>query len=200
VKRTGKANRPHVTDVSGLEPHQERELIRHLNDGYLELAEIDRLTFAIKCYWPEIQASILYEPEVRKARAVHRHFAGVAAHARALKDALAVEPPLWDTEGIDWLAFHATLERVLKSAAAEAEASQPRKGRGRRPEEWRDKLIAVVYHHYPESKAKIADSSHFERTVAMLLRFLAASVEDVHGAIVDARRRCPESPVIIARA
>jgi hypothetical protein len=200
MRRAGKAKRPQVTAVSGLEPHQERALMRHLSDGYLELKEIDRLAFAIRCYWPEVQASILYGSEVREQRTVsHRHFAKMAAHARGLQEALSAERPLVNTCGVDWAGFDAALKRVLKSAEMEVEASQPRRGRGRRPEEWRDELVAVVYAHYPETKAKLAEESHFEKTVALLLRFLAADVEDVHGLIVDARRRRPKSPQLITR-
>lgn len=62
-------------------------------------------------------------------------------------------------------------------------------GRGRKPIEWRDDLIEIVYRCYPSGSVVKSDGSHFEETIEMILGYIDKEVSDVHSVVMDALRR-----------
>ena len=67
-------------------------------------------------------------------------------------------------------------------------------GRGRPPDEWRDRLVSVIFSVYPPGEAKKTPGSHFEHTVEIALAYLDQDRQNVHGLILRALRRQPLAP------
>jgi len=134
----------------------------------------------------------------RQRRISHRHFAAIANHAAVLRDLLRTERPLHNTAVVEWPAFDAALDVLIRSARVHAETNQPKSGRGRLPVEWRDRLVSLIYSVYPPGAATKTENSHFEDTVDRVLALLDAAVEDVHSVVLDALRRCPDAPYVVS--
>jgi hypothetical protein len=178
-----------------LTQEKEGELTRHLSTGGVFTAEeVEDLVWAIQHWMPVIRSPNRHE--LRENR--YLHFSGMVTHARALQKALASERPLWGTKDISWENFEADLARLVESAEAEVQAASPRKTRGRRPEEWRDDLIALVRSRYPET-FKRGLRAHFEYTIALLLKFIDAEPDDIKATVRDVLRRNPQPPFSFRR-
>jgi len=176
--------------VDQLTPAQERALTAHLK---LKLPAPDaaRLFAAIQHWFAA--GGFGANAEAREWSAGHRrHMAQIATLARALQDALRVEPPLWNTAGIDWPTFDALLERV--SCSAEASSPAPERLTGAPRVRWRDDLIAVVHAHYPPDKLTVSWCSHFETTLEMLLGYLGEELEDLHTQVRRTLKRGAKPP------
>jgi hypothetical protein len=131
-----------------------------------------------------------------------KHFTKVSNQAMELRQSLAKRRPDLGLAGLDWSALDQMLSAVEASAHSMASSVRsvkaPPSNRGRRPEEWRDELIALVYGLYPPGKAVKTTGSHFESTVGMLLEWVGRDVEDLHGLVIDALQRRPRSYVLDA--
>lgn len=92
------------------------------------------------------------------------------------------------------------LERMRQRAVDESHVLAPQhRGRGRRRLEWRDRLVAVMWHAYPAGVATKSVGGHFEETIEILLRFLDRDVANVHGVIIEALKR-QKAPAIRVEA
>lgn len=196
---------------------QEAELLRHLATEIPEVEHASSLlpmTPLATAYWEIapyfLRAKIETTSEgslTRDATERREHAASVRTHATALAALLRSRP----TEigrldltaenfeaialmGSSWPLVVQAIALIAETATIEeAELQQPKR-QGRRPQQWRDELIAAVFHAYPIGLAKKSEGSHFERTVEMLLGFLNREVSDLHGVVIDALKRCPDRP------
>lgn len=109
-----------------------------------------------------------------------------------------VDPRLGDFRpeipSFDWPALQEGLRLLASAAAAEAAAFQPTIQRGAPPDWLRDRLINLIHAVYPPGAAKKSDGSHFEQTVAMVLRFIDREPGDVHGLVIAALKRWSAAP------
>jgi hypothetical protein len=132
--------------------------------------------------------------EVLASKAAHH--GAILEHATALRVLLKIERPL--TVGICptvWDPLEATLWQIVGALRAHLEGTTPRPTRrGRKPEEWRDRLIALVFNLYPPGLAAKTADGHFEETIGMLLGYLGVEVNDVHSVVLDALARHPHLP------
>jgi hypothetical protein len=178
-----------------LTAEQKNALAVHLS----EVLEGDRLSRAVftldlVCLSALFEGTFAAETKAAVARQ-HKFFCKMVTDGRALQASLQQCPP-FVREPLDWIAFDRALDSIIKAADCEAQASRPQCGGGRPPLRWRDKLIMYVYKVYPAKTATKSVGSHFERTVEMLLGFLARDVEDIHGVVVDALRRRPAASLL----
>jgi hypothetical protein len=184
---------PLLIPEGGLTDTQRAQLAAHLARA-LDSSEADRLLFAIDHWWS-------YGPRTATDDAVasrvewEQHMRRVANVARELAEALEMGRPAWNTAGIDWPMFDRALARIRSSA--EAEAPERRSPRGAPPVKWRDDLIALVHSHYPPTKLTVSWSSHFERTIALLLGYLGSDVEDLHKQVRRVLARQPHPPFVV---
>jgi hypothetical protein len=123
----------------------------------------------------------------------------IAQRIKELQRVLAHRPELWGEGSFDWRALEQQLAELERLVTRHIEGRTPRPRRGRTPLDWRDDLVSLAYSLYPEGEAAKSEGSHFESTVAMLLQYLDAEVNDVHSVVVDALRRQPEPPFRVSR-
>jgi hypothetical protein len=150
------------------------------------------------CAWAESEIRLEKKTPgwTRAERGVRfKHFSALLVHATAVQDLLrANRRPLPGTIDLDWTAFDDALATVINSTRREVAAARPGSKRGRPPEEWRDRLITVVFSVYPVGAAMKTTGSHFEETVRMLLEYLGRELEDIHSVTLDALHRQPAPP------
>jgi hypothetical protein len=191
-RKTGAPRNP----ISHLTPEQERALNAHLRLG-LPDPDAKRLFAAID-HW------LFYgpwsaTPEAQEWHADNRARSGrIAQLARALRCELEAEREREGiiVHGLDWPSLGASLERIATTAARLTGTPQAPKP-GRRTLTWRENLIALVQAHYPSGKLSRSRGSHFEETIAMVLRFLGESLGDLHGQIIRTLKRRPASPFVL---
>lgn len=197
-----RAKRPATTESeAGLTQDQERELTAWLHEGGFTSEEIEDVVWAINHWFPVIQARLREGAAgpLRRARR-SKHFSVMASHAQELQKLLGKERPLWKTADIDWAAFDGALGRLIESAHEEAVSARPKEVKGRRPEEWRDELVALVHSLYPERViAKRGGKAHRDKTVAKLLDFLDVEVSEVSKTVRDSLERAPRPPFVAKR-
>lgn len=127
----------------------------------------------------------------------HAHFSRLAINVEALRRDLQHQRPEWGTIGVDWSALDDVLSVVAQSSAAEAAATAASTSQGRPPKDWRDRVVAVVFHAYPDGDALKSRDSHFERTVQKVLEFLDDYPVDVHSLVIDSLARRPDPPFTV---
>lgn len=120
---------------------------------------------------------------------LHRAKSAIAEHGQALLELL--------DDGKTVQRFLDELRAIVDDARIEAEWTSPLRRRPGRPADNRRAAIVLsAYRIYPRGAAKKTYGSHFEQTVAMLLRFIGHHITDVHGLIV---RVLAEKPLGVKR-
>ncbi len=182
--------------VGRLTPEQERALDAHLRlrlpapDAKRLFAAIDDWLF----YGPSSAT-----PDAQEWHAANRaRSSRIADLARNLRAELHAEHEAEGiiAHGVDSPALDASLEKVIMMAARLAGASRPAR-RGPRTLGWREDLIGLVCAHYPPDKLSRARGSHFEETIAIVLRVLGESLGDLHSQIIRTLKRRPASPFVL---
>jgi hypothetical protein len=142
------------------------------------------------------RVQIKHPEEYKAVRKQHyKHMTLILKHARALAALLEVQMPTAQLNHGGYEIFQDRLDFLIHCAERDIESLRVRDGRKGRPSfEWRDSLIATVFHSYPKGKATKTDGSHFQQTIELLLQFLGREVENTHDVLVDALRRHPEPP------
>lgn len=188
----------------GLTVDQQRGLAEHLTRE-LDAPDAARLFYAIEHWFHFGPSAATLEARIRWA-AARRHYEQLAALARALRDEL--NDLHWETapdgdlltrvlEDVERSSFEGALERLGRVGAGLSEPRDRKRRRGAPPVEWRDALIALVHAHYPEDRRAVAQFSHFEDTIALLLGYLGAEIENLHKQIVRTLKRKPRSPLLL---
>jgi hypothetical protein len=169
--------------VFGLSPDQAQDLADHLvtvvsGDAlYDAVAAVDLAFFRGR-----------HRAVSRVDNATKKHLRAVVKHATGLLFLLNDEGrrPRLGTGCLDFDTLQSTLALLAASARAESKVDGGRP-RGRPSMAWRDELIATIAAIYPD----VTPDKTVAATAEMLLEWLDAKVEDVVGAVQDARRRRP---------
>jgi len=177
-----------------LTAEQAADLSAHLSE-VLAGDELERAVWAIDFAAADADSAVTPGEWKRSKDATHEHMSKVAAAADALGCLLHEGRPMWKTAGLDWDLFGAALATIAESAQAEATMHRSAPGAGRPPDEWRDKLIAVICSVYPPGAAL----AQVEATVELVLGFLGRDVQDVHGLVAKSLRRRPNAPFVVVR-
>lgn len=170
--------------VFGLSPEQARELYEHLapvisgDAVYDAVAAVDHAAYAARAALRGVDSG---HDKERKT-----HLRSVEAHARELFLLLSdpEDRPRVGTDPVDFEALREMLLRVTASAHVEANPSEPRRF-GRPPLTWRDELVATICAIYPEE----TPIQVVVETLELVLGWIGADVQDVHGVVKRARRR-----------
>lgn len=127
------------------------------------------------------------------------HFSQIAVTAAKLQSLLSILRPWLHVASGIWCAFDRELALLIHSAQLHVDVLPHRNGPGRPPLQWRDRLVATVYENYPLATRQKARNSHFEGTVALVLRILepVGDADSVHDIVIACLNRSPEPYKIV---
>lgn len=195
-----KSKRPANDPVRGFSETQVRELNDHLEKRPRVYAGGVALRSILD--WVHVSQSELDgSADDRRAQSLARS-SHIVKHARALQALLAYARPEWAMAGpppkrepFPWEQFDNCLAKLADSAQEEARAATPKRIRGRRPEEWRDQLVALISYAYRnEDMTRLRVRQHFNQTIKMIFDFLGVPVLDLKAVLRGARSRGTPPP------
>lgn len=175
----------------GFHPTQLRRLAEHLCKE-LTPAEAARLIEAVNGWARDWLFDVADNRQELQDESYRKASIRIARLAEELRSELAREPLFGGH-----LAVINGLPKLIQHAAAAATAKPPRP-RGAPRQRWREELFVLVRELYLPHKAVIAELSHFEDTIEMLLEFLDVRLPDIHKEIRRVLAREPGLPFVVS--